>query len=177
MIAPVLARLDAIPGVASVRVDCSGSFFLLTARDAAALERAWPAARDALGPTAAPVEGQARADQLATLARGEPWFGSANLRALSCIEARVLAGRMHDAIAARVPLDPGTAAGVLEACRLEILAALDHAHDTGGRASTTWFWKAWPAVVVRISARLAALLEDGGRAAAEAALLEQAPRR
>jgi hypothetical protein len=54
-----------------------------------------------------------------------------------------------------VELDASTAERLREAARVEIFAALEHAHDSGGRSSTGWFWEEWPHIAERISSRLA----------------------
>jgi hypothetical protein len=154
VLAPVLARLSEVPGVIDARVECSGTHFLLTARDAGALEQASPLVHALLGPRAerlGPVESAA---QLAARARGEPWYSKHDIRGLSYVEGRILATRFSDAVAATLPLERAAAARIHEAVRLELFAALDHAHDTGGRASTGWFWVEWPRIVEAIEARL-----------------------
>ena len=174
MLAPVLARLAGIPGIEDARVECSGTYFLVAAADAAALERALPAIRDVLGASARRVEGAAREAQLARRPRGEPWFSRDDIRALSYVEGRVLAARMGDAVAAAVPLDAVAAERVLEAARAEIFAALDAAHDAGGEPETGWFWEEWPRIVERVSARLEDTLQ-GRTPAIREALLAQGP--
>lgn len=169
MLAPVLARLSALPGVSEALVECSGGSFLLLGPDPAALERALPAARAVLGPRTRRVEGAEAAAQLAARPRGEPWFSAATIRGLSYIEGRILAGRVRDAAVAAARLAPEDAARVHEAARVEIFAALDHAHDTGGRASTGWFAAAWPGIAAAIRARLDGL-PPGPRAAVAEAL-------
>ncbi|HYG68254.1 MAG TPA: hypothetical protein VD838_11360 [Anaeromyxobacteraceae bacterium] len=154
MLAPVLARLSDIPGVIDVRVECSGTFFLVTGRDAAALEAVLPRVRAVLGERAERLGASERSAQLAGRARGERWFSRDDIRGLSYVEGRILATRFSDAIAAAVPLERAIAERVHEAIRRELFAALDHAHDTGGRASTGWFWKEWPRIVEAIGARL-----------------------
>ncbi|HET7754782.1 MAG TPA: hypothetical protein VFK85_12805, partial [Anaeromyxobacteraceae bacterium] len=155
MLAPVLARLSEIPGVTDARVECSGSWFFVDAQSAAALDRALPAVRDALGPGATLADGVAREAQLARRSQGELWFSRDDIRALSYVEGRVLATRMTDAVTAAVTLDGSAREQVAEATRAEIFAALDHAHDTGGRASSGWFWEEWPRIVDRIASRRA----------------------
>lgn len=147
MLAPVLARLSQLPGVISALVDCTGSFFLVTASEAALLS-----VRDLLGGRVEEVQGAERDRQLAERSRGELWFSAANIRALSLIEGRVLAVRVRDFVATDAGLD---GAALLDAIRLEICAALNRAHDEGGRAATGWLWKEWPGIARNIVARLA----------------------
>ncbi len=52
MLAPVLARLRRIPGIADVRVECSGTFFALSLEERADREVTLRAALDSLGPGA-----------------------------------------------------------------------------------------------------------------------------
>lgn len=160
MLAPVLARLSELPGVTGVHVECTGTFFLLELAGAAALEPALSAARDVLGPAAAVVDGATATAQLTARARGELWFSKDGIRGLSYLEGRLLAGRVLEAVAATVPLDRLTSERLLEASRAEIFAALDHAHDTGGRASSGWFEEAWPSIAGAIAARLDGLAPE-----------------
>jgi hypothetical protein len=150
----VLARLSEVPGVIDARVECSGTYFLVTARDAAALERALPLVRERLGARAEALGPAEAAAQLAARARGERWFSKDDIRALSYVEGRILATRFSDVLAAAVPLERSSAGRIDEAIRLELFLALEHAHDTGGRASTGWFWAEWPRIVEAIGARL-----------------------
>lgn len=175
MLAPVLARLATIPGVTDARVECSGTYFLVGGADAATLERALPGAREVLGPGMRRVEGELYEAQLASRARGELWFSPAEIRALSYVEGRILAARMADAVTAAVPVAAPVAEEVLEATRAGIFAALDHAHDTGGRASTGWFWEEWPGIVHGIAQRLARSLPERQCAVVAEVLRGQAP--
>lgn len=158
MLAPVLARLERIDGLAEVRVDCGGRYFLVRAAEPGALDRALPAVREVLGAAAAPVEGPARARHLAHSARGELWFDASTVRGLSYVEGRMLAARLCDAVGPRLPGAPGAREALFDAARTELFAALDHAHDTGGRSGPGWFWKEWPAIAARIAARLGGAL-------------------
>jgi hypothetical protein len=177
VLAPVLARLCEIPGVIDARVECSGTYFLVTGDDPAALERALPAIRAVLGQSARWVDGLDRERQLAARSRGELWFSSGDIRGLSYVEGRVLAARMLDGVAESIPLPPPQAEQVLEAVRAEIFAALEHAHDTGGRSSSGWFWEVWPSTVDRIHDRLREPVpEPEQRARIDRALRAQAPR-
>jgi hypothetical protein len=159
----VLARIGKIPGVGGAEVDGTGSYFLV-----ACVPEAIPAVSDVLGPAAEVVDGAARNEQLAHRRRGEMWFSSENIRALSFLEGRVLAIRMRDAVG-----DLDDHGALLDALRAEILAALEQAHDTGGRSSSGWFWEEWPAVVSRVMARVALAPAEATRV--EAALRGAAP--
>jgi hypothetical protein len=154
VLAPVLARLSELPGVIDARVECSGTYFLVTACDAAALERALPLVHERLGSRAEPLGPGERAAQLAARARGERWYSRHDIRGLSYVEGRILATRFSDAVAATLLLEQAAAVRIHDAIRLELFVALDHAHDTGGRASTGWFWAEWPRIVEAIAARL-----------------------
>jgi hypothetical protein len=173
VLAPVLARLAAVPGVTDARVECSGTFFLVSTATPEALEAALPAVREVLGPSSRRAGADVAEAQLAARPRGEPWFSASGIRGLSYVEGRSLAARMRDAVTARVELAPELRGGLGEAIRVEIFAALDHAHDTGGRSSSAWFWIEWPHVVERISARLAAAFPAALRAEATAVLAAQ----
>jgi hypothetical protein len=173
VLAPVLARLTDIPGITGARVECSGTYFLLTGADAAALELALPAIRDVLGPSVTRTEPGVSELQLAARARGELWFSGEGIRGLSYVEGRILAARIGDAVVAELRTDGETSERILEATRAEIFAALDHAHDTGGRASTGWFREEWPRIADGITARLAAAVPAALHAGLRSALAAQ----
>jgi hypothetical protein len=173
VLAPVLARLAEIPGIIDARVECSGTYFLVTGADAAALELALPAIRAVLGPSVARTTPGVAELQLAARARGELWFSGEGIRGLSYVEGRILAARIGDAVAAELRCDGETSERILEASRVEIFAALGHAHDTGGRASTGWFREEWPRIADRIADRLAAGVPAALHAAVRSALAAQ----
>jgi len=149
----VLARLDALPGVARARADASGSYLLLelaAGADAGAVEAA------ALGslPQGARrlPEGEA-AEQLAARPRGDPWLSAAEAPGLSFLEARLLSVRIAGDTGRALALGPAERAHLAEAARQELFRAVEQVHREGGRESSGWFFQAWPELAVRIAGR------------------------
>jgi len=164
VLAPVLARLDRIPGVARSLVEASGRTFILevapgTARDAVAA-----AAREVLGAGAAELAADEAEAQRATRDRGDLWFSAWEILALSLLEGRVVSSRAATAAQRDLGIGIEAARAVGEAVRLELFEALERIHAEGGRSSGGWFYAAWPALSTRAAARAAPALP--GNAAA-----------
>lgn len=146
MLAPVLARLDAVPGISRSRAEASGRFLLLELSPGADPGRVLAAARRALGREARRLpEAEAR-EQLAARGRGDPWLAAPEVMALSYVEGRILSTRVSAEAALEARLDARERDLLAEALRLEIFAALERVHAEGGRSSSGWFYEAWPAV-------------------------------
>jgi hypothetical protein len=158
VLAPVLARLRRLPGVADARVECSGTFFALSLLEGAEAEAVLPEVVEVLGPTSRLLEGEEAGAQLEARSRGELWFSEEQIRGLSYVEGRVLASRALAAAAEGLSLGEPEAGRVREAVRVEVFAAIDRVHDGGGRRSSAWFGQEWPDIVARASARLAGAL-------------------
>jgi hypothetical protein len=169
----VLARLLDVPGVRDARVECSGTYFLVVVDEAAAPAGVLPGLRAVLGPGAREVEDPDAAVQVATRAKGEPWFSVDDVRGLSYVEARLLSTRLADGVAQVLNTGGAALERLVESTRTEIVAALEHAHDTGGRASSGWFWEEWPRIAARIAARLDGAVAGASRADLERALVAQ----
>ncbi|ABS27259.1 hypothetical protein [Anaeromyxobacter sp. Fw109-5] len=151
MLAPVLARLSLLSELSRVRVDCAGRLFLLEAAPGVDAAAALEAARTVLGTGARPLT---VASQLEALTRGELWFSAEDVRALSYLEARVLAARVCDRVIPEVALGVAEADRLEDAAVAELRATLDRVHDEGGRTSSAWFDPAWPGIAEGIAARV-----------------------
>lgn len=156
----MLARLRRLPGVADVRVECSGTFFLLALADAPDEEAAVAAVLDALGPGSRRLADDEAASQLEPRRRGELWFSEEQIRALSYVEGRIITARALAAAARDLSLTDREAESIREAVRAEVFAAIDRVHDEGGRSSSGWFAEEWPHVVARATDRLAGALPE-----------------
>jgi hypothetical protein len=145
-LAPVLSRLDGIPGVRESRVDASGRFFLLALQEdgdeVSVLARAQGVLRGAVRRLDAP----AAARQVAARVRGDPWFAANEVHALSYVEARILAVRTAASIAATARLAPAAQEALGELTRSILFRTVERIHAEGGRDSTGWFYEAWPAI-------------------------------
>jgi hypothetical protein len=158
VLAPVLARLDLVPGVAAARSDSSGRFFwieLATGADEGAVREG---ARAVLGPRARPLPAPEAAAQLAWRRLGDPWLRTGEVMALSFVEGRLLSVRLCAELERRgaIPGDRGEV--VAEAIRVELFAALARVHAEGGRPSSAWIHEEWPAIAVAVRGRCIAAL-------------------
>ncbi len=176
MLAPVLARLDAVPGVTRSRVEASGRFLLLELSPEADLAQVEEAARRALGREAHRLSEAEALEQLAARGRGDPWLAAPGATTLSYVEGRILSTRVSAEAAREALLDAGERDLLAEALRLEIFAALERVHAEGGRSSGGWFYDAWPAVAAAALRRCLPWL-DAGRVEALASVLAGAVRR
>lgn len=169
----MLARLEAVEGVAGVRVEGTGRWFALAltpdADEAAVLTGAEVALRRA--PQRLPPDEAAA--QLARRAAGDPWLSRAEVAALCFLEARMLAARGAADVGAAAALDPPEREALEDALRDELFSAMERVLAEGGRDSSGWFYVEWPALAVRIAARCAGALapEKRGRAAGALAAL------
>ena len=168
MLAPVLARLSALPELSRVRVDCAGRLFLLEVAPGVEPGAALEADRTVLGPRGRPL---AVGSQLDAMARGELWFSAADIRALSYLEARVLASRICDQVLREVPLGVAEADRLEDAAVAELRDTLDRVHDEGGRTSSAWFDPAWPGIAEGIADRMMAAVDGASFRALRTALL------
>lgn len=146
MLAPVLARLDAVPGVRRSRTEASGRFLLLELSPRADPQRVEASARRALGREARRLREPEAREQLDARGKGDPWLTAGEVMALSYIEGRILSARVSAEVARRAGLEVGERERLAEALRLEIFAALERAHAQGGHSSGGWLYRAWPAV-------------------------------
>jgi hypothetical protein len=172
VLAPVLARLRRIPGIADARVECSGTFFALSLGERADPEATLRAVLDVLGPGSRRLLADEAGAQLAARASGEIWFSEEEIRALSYIEGRIIAGRALAAATRGLEVTGAETDRIRDAIRVEVFAALDRVHDEGGRSSSGWFTDEWPHIVTRVRSRLAGALDGPALAHLAAQLLE-----
>jgi hypothetical protein len=170
VLAPVLARLEAIPGVASARTDSSGRFFWITPAPGARPPEVAERCRAALGASAALLGPAAAAAQLAAHERGDPWLGAGEVMTLSFVEGRLLSVRIAGDAAAESGASAAQREAVAEAVRVELFAALERVHAEGGRKSSGWIDEEWPAIAAAAAARCAPDLPPEVRGRLSAAL-------
>ncbi len=145
----MLARLQALPGIADVRVDSTGSLFLVEASREAA-----EAAGRLLGADARVVAEPAAEQALSRRNRGEAWFGADDIRTLSYLEGRMLGFRFAAAVTRSLRLERPVGDAAHDVITAAILDELDRAHDCGGHPTSEWFWAAWPDIVARVRGAL-----------------------
>ncbi len=158
MLAPVLARLRRIPGIADARVECSGTFFALSFREGVDDAAVLRAALEALGRSARRLASDDALAQLEARRRDEIWFSADDIRGLSFIEGRIIAMRAFAAVTGEVRLEREVSELLRDALRIEVFGALDRVHDEGGRSSSGWFVPAWPGIVAGVTRRLGGAL-------------------
>lgn len=166
MIAPVLARLDQLAGVAVARVDAGGRYFVVDWR---AGEAALPeAALALLGPGSYVVTGPRAEAQLSALRQGELWLTAATSIALSWVELRLLANRWGAVAAGEAGLGPVESDELIEALRVEMGREFQRVHDGGGTSDSNWYRAAFPLAWERATASV-----EGARAAVVLAALQR----
>ncbi len=164
----MLARLDALPGVAAARVDSSGRFFWLSITDGADAEAVASLAVSVLGGRARRLPSTRAAVQLASRVHGDPWLGSGEVMTLSFVEARLLAVRLAGDAASGAGLTPDQREELAEAIRVELFAAMERIHAEGGRKTGGWIYEEWPSIARAAFVRCAGPIPpDAGRRLAE----------
>ena len=162
-IAPVLHRIDELPGVDESSVSWNGQRFRIelvagadpgqvSAAALAVLEGDACCVTDSRG-TAAP-------------AADDAWFDEAGTVELSRHEAGVIASDFAAEMAAELALEPDVAVGLRAALREELERAFEAAHAAGGGVDR--LWEQVPAATERFEARLVELLPVEKRAQAMA---------
>lgn len=151
----MLARLEEVEGIATVRVDGTGRFFAVTLAPGADEARTLAGVEAALRrPPRRLAPGEARA-QLARAGRGDPWFTRAEVPALCFLEARMLASRAEGAVASAAKLRSFEREALGDALREELFEIMERVLAEGGRDSSGWFYGEWPGIAARAAARCA----------------------
>ena len=164
----MLARLQAVPGVASARVDSSGRFFWITFGDG--VDRAGGTARalGVLGKGARALGAEDAERQHAAHGQGDPWLGPEEVLTLSYVESRLLSVRIAAEAERRLATSPDQREALAEAIRLELFAAMERVHGEGGRGSSGWIYVEWPAIAAAALVRCRETMDDDlGRGLAE----------
>lgn len=169
----MLARLEAVEGVAEARVEATGRVFALVLEEGASEEVALAGAASALR---RPPRRLAPADAAAELARrgaGDRWYGRAEAPELCFLEARMLAARGAVEVGAAVGLEAAERARVEGALREVLFVVMERVLAQGGRDSSGWIQEEWPALAAAVAARCAPGVapERRGRVAAALAAL------
>lgn len=146
MLAPVLARLDAIPGVAVARTDSSGRFFWLALDEDADAAQVAKLADGALGGGARVLSKAQGESQLAAHRHGDPWLTKDEVMTLSFVESRILSVRLAGEIERRTGATPEEREAIAEAIRLELVTCMERVHAEGGRRSSGWIYTEWPTI-------------------------------
>jgi len=161
VLAPVLARLARIDGVAAARVEATGRFFCLEVAPGADLDRVAALGNEALAGRARRLTEEEAAEQLAARALGDPWLAAGEVQLLSLVEARVLSVRLSGEVSRKVGLAPRERELVAEALRAELTRAMSRVHAEGGRPDGGWIHDAWPAIAAAAAGRLPPELRAG----------------
>jgi hypothetical protein len=153
VLAPVLARLDAVPGVAAARSDSSGRFFWIELTPGADRGAAREGAHAVLGAKARPLPPAEAEAQLASRSLGDPWLRAGEVMALSFVEGRLLSVRLSAELGQKTGIPEDRRELVSEAIRVELFAALARVHAEGGRQSSAWIHAEWPAIAAAVGTR------------------------
>jgi hypothetical protein len=146
-LAPVLARLDLVPGVRRSSVDAAGRHFVLSLEPDADEVAVIAGAQSILRGAARRLEPRAAARQVAARVRGDPWFAADEVRALSYVEARILAARTAARLADDAELEPLEEEALGELVRSVVLRAVAR---VAGDGTQDWFQDAWPEIAREI---------------------------
>ena len=159
----MLARLDAIPGVCAARVESSGRFFWIELAEGADPSRVSDLATGVLGRGARPLPAADAEVQLARRLRGDPWLGADGVMTLSFVESRLLSVRLAGELARQSGATPEEQEEIAEAIRIELFAAMERVHAEGGRSSSGWIYREWPAIAEAAVERCPGILPDERR--------------
>lgn len=156
----MLARLQALPGIAAARVDSSGRFFWITLAESADAAGAAALALGVLG-KGTRVLGAAEAEaQRSAHVLGDPWLGPDEAMTLSFVEARLLSVRIAGEAERRLAASPDQREALAEAIRLELFSAMERIHAEGGRRSSGWIYAEWPTLAAAAVGRCREALDD-----------------
>jgi hypothetical protein len=166
-LAPVLARLDLVPGVRRSSVDAAGRHFVLSLEPDADEVAVIAGAQSVLRGAARRLDPHAAARQVAARVRGDPWFAADEVRALSYVEARILAARTAARVAEEAELAPIAEEALGELVRAVVLRTVARVHADG---TQDWFHDAWPAIAREIRDGSTAFLDAETHSRVAAAL-------
>ena len=155
MLAPVLARLEAVPGVSAARVDSSGRFFWIAVEDGADPSGVSALTLPLLGTGARTLAADRAKAQLAAGRQGDPWLGAAEVMTLSFVESRLLSVRIAGEVRAGTGATPEQHEEIAEAIREALFAAMERVHSEGGRRSSGWIYEEWPVIAANAAERCA----------------------
>lgn len=156
----MLARLQAVPGVDSARVDSSGRFFWITFGDGADPAVGTARALGVLGKGARALGAADAEKQHAAHRRGDPWLGPDEVLTLSFVESRLLSVRIAAEAERRLATSPDQREALAEAIRRELFAAMERVHAEGGRGSSGWIYVEWPAIAAAAVDRCREAMDD-----------------
>jgi hypothetical protein len=157
--------MDRIPGVRRSHADCTGRDFLIELEAAADVDAAAAAAMAVLGAGSARHSPEAEAEQAAGFGTGDLWMDAGSILTLSLIEARILARRKAEEVAADAGLDEAVAAALGEILRQELTNEFRRVHGCGGSEEQGWQAEPFRAAYRRALERAAASLSDAQREA------------
>ena len=160
ILAPVLARLDRIPGVRRSHADCTGRDFLIELEAAADVAAAAAAALAVLGSGSARHSPEAEAEQVAGFGAGDLWMDAGRILTLSLIEARILARRKAEEAAADAGLDEAGTAALAELLRQELTSEFRRVHGRGGSEEQGWYAEPFRAAYRRALERAPVFLSE-----------------
>lgn len=157
--APVLARIDKIPGVLESRVDWTGRYLLLTLDPTVNRELLPKEVSSVVGTETRSPSPETEARLMA----GGPWLRSGETLQLSQAEADGLAKLTSSKVAAQVPLSEDQTRRLQTILREELRAAFERVHQDAG-FSKERFLQERRIVINRVGERLQPFLPEDLRA-------------
>lgn len=154
----MLARLEAIDGVAIARTEATGRHFLLELDPGSVADAVQARALESLGGDSHRLELDAEEDQVGGFLEGELWMSPEELLKLSLIEARILARRHALDAAKSAGLDAEQESKLEELVRQELFSEFEAVHERGGSEDRVWYKPAFRAAFDRACVRARAFL-------------------
>ncbi len=161
-LAPVLARIDALPGVDRARTSWTGRYVRIALRSGTDPDEVAPAVAAVLGENAHRVKGGMLRASTAEMVDVDRWLDSAETVELSRAEARHLAGDFVRDIAGDLSFDEATSRRLAPILESELASAFERAHAAGGGVHR--LWEQFPEARRRFEERLAGVLSEDDRA-------------
>jgi hypothetical protein len=130
-LAPVLARIDQVPGVAESRADWEGRHVLIRVAPGARPDEVVARAIPILGAGARRLDAAAESERLASFRRGDSWMRSGETIRLSRREASVLGARFAQAASVRAGLNEAQRSHLEGVLTEEISKHFEEMHAAG----------------------------------------------
>ncbi len=150
----MLARLNAISGVACSHVDATGQHFLIELGSEANDEKVSAQVVAVLGAGSQKLEAPWDEPHAAGWTRGELWLDSNNILTLSFLEARMLSARWSARAGKELGLPAEAVRELGEVLREELDREFERVHAQGGTSERTWYVRAFASAFDRVADRM-----------------------
>jgi len=166
----VLARLNAISGVACSHVDPTGRHFLIELGSEADAEKVSVQVMTALGAGSQKLEAPWDEPQAAGWTHGELWLDSNNILMLSLLEARMLAARWSAKAGKELGLPGEAVQNLEEVIREELASEFERVHKQGGSSDRRWYVRPFASAFDRVADRMKEVISQNQAEAVRAVL-------